>query len=362
MWYKHQIPRKLEGKPKFNLLAIISKEPMNSSQNTKFLMLGLSDLPEQQILLFVIFLVMYLLNLVGNSTIIFLVRTNSHLRTPMYFFLGNLSFVDMCYTSTIVPNMLVNIISKDKSIPLIDCISQLYFFLCFACTECFLLAVMAYDRFMAICNPLHYMSIISRRSCIILVTSSWLAAALHSLLHSMMVSTLTFCGSNKIYHFYCDMAPLLQVACSDISLNKLLIYTEGGLPVLIPFLIVLYSYVKIISSILKIRSVDGRYKAFSTCSSHLTVVILFYGTIAFMYLRPSSRSSVNYDRVVSVVYTVVAPMLNPFIYSLRNKEVKGALVSFVKGVSVRQLLIRLNVTQKSRLQNSSGVPLTFIEL
>ncbi|KAG8568536.1 hypothetical protein GDO81_014054 [Engystomops pustulosus] len=293
---------------------------MNSNQSTEFLMLGLSDLPEQQVMLFVIFLIMYLLNLTGNATIIFLVRTEPQLLTPMYFFLSNLSFVDMCYSSAIVPKMLVNIISQDKSVTLFDCISQLYFFLCFACTECFLLAVMAYDRFVAICSPLHYTLIVSRRICILLVVSSWVAAALHSLLHSMMASTLTFCGPNKIYHFYCDMAPLLELACSDISLNKLLIYTEGGLPVLIPFIIVLYSYIRIISSILKIRSTDGRYKAFSTCSSHLTVVILFYGTIAFMYLRPSSRSSVNYDRVVSVVYTVVAPMLNPFIYSLRNKE------------------------------------------
>lgn len=313
------------------LLYIFFIEYMNSSRSTEFLMLGLSDLPEQQILLFVIFLVMYLLNLVGNSTIIFLVRTNPHLRTPMYFFLGNLSLVDMCYTSAIVPKMLVNIVSADKSMTLIACISQLYFFLLFASTECFLLAVMAYDRFVAICNPLHYTLIISRKMCILLVVSSWSVAALHSLLHSVMASTLTFCGSNKVYHFYCDITPLLQLACSDISVNKLLIYTEGGLPVLVPFLIVLYSYVKIISSILKIHSTDGRYKTFSTCSSHLTVVILFYGTIAFMYLRPSSRSSVNYDRVLSVVYTVVAPMLNPFIYSLRNKEVKGALIKVFTG-------------------------------
>ncbi|XP_068098150.1 olfactory receptor 1468-like [Hyperolius riggenbachi] len=274
---------------------------------------------------------MYLLNVLGNSTIILLVSIDSHLRTPMYFFLGNLSFVDVCYTSSIVPKMLVNIVSNDKTVSLLGCISQLYFFLWFACTECFLLAVMAYDRFVAICNPLHYTVIINQKACFIFVIISWLASALHSLLHSLMASTLTYCGINKVHHFFCDMGPLLQLACSDISINKLLIYTEGGLPVLIPFLIVLYSYIYIISSILKIHSTDGRRKMFSTCSSHLTVVILFYGTIAFMYLRPSSMSSVNYDKVLSVIYTVVAPMLNPFIYTLRNKEVKGAMKKiFVK--------------------------------
>ncbi|XP_063797996.1 olfactory receptor 1E5-like [Pseudophryne corroboree] len=298
---------------------------MNSSRPTEFLLVGLSDLIKQHTLLFVVFMAMYLLNILGNATIIFLVRVDSHLNTPMYFFLANLSLVDIFYSSTIVPKMLVNIMSEDKSISLAECILQLYFFLFFACTECLLLAVMAYDRFVAICNPLHYMVIISRRVCVLLVVGSWLTACLHSLLHSTMASMLNFCGINIIRHFFCDMAPLLQLACSDTSLNKVLIYTEGGLPVLIPFVIVVYSYARIISSVLKIRSTEGRYKAFSTCSSHLAVVILFYGTIAFMYLRPSSSYSVHYDRIVSVIYTVVAPMLNPFIYSLRNKDVKGAL-------------------------------------
>ncbi|XP_072282179.1 olfactory receptor 1f45-like [Pyxicephalus adspersus] len=298
---------------------------MNFSNNPEFVILGLSDLPGQQTILFVVFLFMYLFNVLGNFTIILLIQTDFHLQTPMYFFLGNLSFVDMCYSSTIVPKMLVNILSKNKTITLLDCISQLYFFLFFACTECFLLAVMAYDRFVAVCTPLHYTTIINRKVCLLLVISSWLASALHSLLHSLMASSLSFCGVNKVHHFFCDMGPLLQLACSDIYLNKLLIYTEGGLPVLIPFIIVLYSYVCIISSILKISSADGRHKTFSTCSSHLTVVILFYGTIAFMYLRPSSIDSINYDKALSVIYTVVAPMLNPFIYSLRNKEVKGAM-------------------------------------
>ncbi|XP_053308666.1 olfactory receptor 1-like [Spea bombifrons] len=297
----------------------------NYTRSPQFLMLGLSDLPEQQTLLFICFLTMYLLNILGNSTIILLVRADSNLHTPMYFFLGNLSFVDMCYTSSIVPKMLVNILSEKKTVSLVGCISQLYFFLCFACTECFILAVMAYDRYVAICNPLHYTVIINSKICVALVVGSWLASALHSLLHSLMASRMKFCGINTIHHFFCDMAPLLQLSCSDVSLNKLLIYTEGGLPVLIPFIVVLVSYVRIISSIVKIRSTGGRYKAFSTCSSHLIVVVLFYGTIAFMYLRPSSSFSVNYDRIVSVVYTVVAPMLNPFIYSLRNKEVKGAM-------------------------------------
>ncbi|KAG8434191.1 hypothetical protein GDO86_012531 [Hymenochirus boettgeri] len=298
---------------------------MNTSGSNAFFMMGLSDFPEHQTFLFVSFLVMYLLNILGNMTLILLVKLDPRLHTPMYFFLGNLSFVDVCYTSSIVPKMLINIVSKVKKITLVDCIFQLYFFLCFACTECFLLAVMAYDRFIAICHPLHYTTIINRKVCILLVIASWSASALHSLLHSLMVSRLQFCGSNKIHHFFCDMAPLLRLSCSDTSINKLLIYTEGGLPVLIPFIIVLTSYVRIISSIVNICSAEGRYKAFSTCSSHLIVVILFYGTIAFMYLRPSSSFSLNYDRIVSVVYTVVAPMLNPFIYSLRNKEVKGAL-------------------------------------
>ncbi|KAM4652141.1 olfactory receptor 1f45-like [Discoglossus pictus] len=297
----------------------------NSIGSTTFTMLGFTNFPEQQSLIFVSFLIMYLLNFLGNLTIIVLVIADSRLHKPMYFFLGNLSFVDICYTSSIVPKMLVNIISEKKTISLVECILQLYFFLHFACTECFLLAVMSYDRFVAICNPLHYTVVINKRMCIIFVISSWLAAALHSLLHSLMASTLNFCGINKIQHFFCDMTPLLKLSCSDISLNKILIYTEGGLPVLIPLVIVLISYIRIISAIFKIKSTDGRSKVFSTCSSHLTVVILFYGTIAFMYLRPSSSFSVNYDRIVSVIYTVVAPMLNPFIYSLRNKEVKVAV-------------------------------------
>ncbi|XP_063291655.1 olfactory receptor 1F1-like [Pelobates fuscus] len=302
----------------------------NYSKNPEFLLLGLSDISDHRILLFMCFLIMYLLNLLGNSTIIFLVRSNSNLRTPMYFFLGNLSFVDMCSTSTIVPKMLANIILT-SSLYLAECIVQLYFFLVFACTECFILAIMAYDRFVAICSPLHYSMMISNRLCAMLIIVSWLSSALHSLLHSLMASTLKFCGINTIHHFFCDMTPLLHLTCSDTSLNKLLIYTEGGLPVLIPFIIVLTSYVRIISTIVKIRSRDGRSKAFSTCSSHLIVVILFYGTIFFMYMRPSSSFTVNYDRIVSVVYTIVAPMLNPFIYTLRNKEVKGALKkTFVK--------------------------------
>ncbi|OCT72847.1 olfactory receptor 1361 [Xenopus laevis] len=301
----------------------------NTTGATEFLMLGFTDVPHRQTLLFVSFLFMYLLNILGNMTIILLATLDSHFRTPMYFFLANLSFVDICYTSSIVPKMLINMMSKKKTISLVECVLQLFFFLVFACTECFLLAVMAYDRYIAICNPLHYTMMISKKLCILLVIGSWLVSALHSLLHSLMVSRLTFCGINKVYHFFCDMAPLLRLSCSDTSINKLLIYTEGGLPVLIPFVIVLVSYVRIISSIVKIRSADGRYKAFSTCSSHLTVVILFYGTIAFMYLRPSSSYSLNYDIILSVVYTVVAPMLNPFIYSLRNNEVKAALKKMV---------------------------------
>ncbi|XP_069075160.1 olfactory receptor 1468-like [Pleurodeles waltl] len=300
-------------------------ELSNGTTETEFIMLGLSDLPEHQTLLMVVFLTVYLSNIVGNTMIISLTRLDTNLHTPMYFFLGNLSFVDVCFTSSIVPPMLKNMVSLKKTISFHACIAQLFFFLCFACTECILLAAMAFDRYVAICNPLHYMMLMSRKVCIFLVAFSWVLSSLHALLHSLMALRLSFCGHKKIHHFFCDMAPLLTLSCSDTTINKLLIYTEGGMPVAIPFLIVMISYIRIISTILKIRSTHGRWKAFSTCSSHLTVVIFFYSTIAFMYLRPPSTYSIDYDRIVSIVYTVVAPTLNPFIYSLRNKDMKGAL-------------------------------------
>ncbi|XP_069497768.1 olfactory receptor 1468-like [Ambystoma mexicanum] len=300
-------------------------ELSNVTRETEFVILGLSDLPEYQTLLFVAFLALYMMNIVGNTMIISLTRLDTSLHTPMYFFLGNLSFVDMCFTSSIVPPMLKNIVSSNKVISLHACIAQLYFFLTFACTECLLLGCMAYDRYVAICNPLHYMMLMNQRACILLVLFSWIISALHALLHSLMAARLTYCGANIIYHFFCDMAPLLTLSCSDTTANRMLIYTEGGLPLAFPFIIVMVSYTRIISTILKIRSTQSRWKTFSTCSSHLTVVILFYGTIGFMYLRPSSSYSTAYNRIVSIVYTVVAPTLNPFIYSLRNKDMKGAL-------------------------------------
>ncbi|KAJ1130955.1 hypothetical protein NDU88_009299 [Pleurodeles waltl] len=300
-------------------------ERRNKSMVSEFILLGLSDRPELQILLFVMFLKMYLVTVLGNSVIIRAISTTPQLHTPMYFFLGNLSFVDMCFTSVTVPKLLVNILSEKKSISVAGCITQLSFFISLAGMECALLTVMAYDRYVAICSPLHYSMVMNRRMCLVLVAISWVTISVHSVLHSVLTSRLTFCGLNLIHHFFCDMTALLKLSCSDTTTNELVIFIEGPFSVAVPLGIVLVSYVRIIATILKMHSAEGRNKAFSTCSSHLIVVALYFGTIIFMYFRPTSSYSLDYDRVVSVMYTVVAPMLNPFIYSLRNSEVKGAL-------------------------------------
>ncbi|XP_069057878.1 olfactory receptor 1E16-like [Pleurodeles waltl] len=302
-------------------------ERRNKSMVSEFILLGLSDRPELQILLFVMFLKMYLVTVLGNSVIIRAISTTPQLHTPMYFFLGNLSFVDMCFTSVTVPKLLVNILSEKKSISVAGCITQLSFFISLAGMECALLTVMAYDRYVAICSPLHYSMVMNRRMCLVLVAISWVTISVHSVLHSVLTSRLTFCGLNLIHHFFCDMTALLKLSCSDTTTNELVIFIEGPFSVAVPLGIVLVSYVRIIATILKMHSAEGRNKAFSTCSSHLIVVALYFGTIIFMYFRPTSSYSLDYDRVVSVMYTVVAPMLNPFIYSLRNSEVKGALAS-----------------------------------
>ncbi|XP_069502597.1 olfactory receptor 5AP2-like [Ambystoma mexicanum] len=298
----------------------------NGTEVTEFILLGLSDNPDYQCVLFLSFLLVYIFTLTGNTLIIAATCVASQLHTPMYFFLSSLSFVDMGLTSVTVPKMLANILSSRKSISVSGCIAQLSFFISFASAECFLLTVMAYDRYVAICNPLRYAAVMSRGVCLLLVAVSWLAATLHSVLHSLLTARLSFCGSNRIHHFFCDMTPLLKLASSDTSTNELVIFVEGPFSVVVPFLIILVSYFCIISAILQIRSEKGRGKIFSTCSSHLTVVALFYGTAIFTYFRPTATYSLDHDRVVTLMYTVVAPMMNPLIYSLRNNDMREAFL------------------------------------
>ncbi|KAM4855430.1 olfactory receptor 7A10-like [Urocitellus parryii] len=300
-------------------------EPGNDTLRLEFLLLGLEEDPELQPLLFGLFLFMYLVTVLGNLLIILAVISDSHLHTPMYFFLSNLSFVDICFTSTTIPKMLVNIQTQSKAISYAGCITQIHFFVIFAELDMFLLTVMAYDRYVAICQPLHYMVIMNRQLCVMLVLVSWVGSFLHAILQSLMVLQLSFCKDLEIPHFFCELNQVIQLACSDTFLNDLVIYITavflgGG-----PLTGILYSYCKIVSSICAISSAQGKYKAFSTCASHLSVVSLFYGTSLGIYLSSAVTQNSHSIATASVMYTVVTPMLNPFIYSLRNKDIKSAL-------------------------------------
>ncbi|XP_007643209.2 olfactory receptor 1L4 [Cricetulus griseus] len=323
VWHQYKKPPYTTLEQEYLLRAAILRE--NQSHMTEFLLLGLTSDPKQQVWLFAGFLAMYLANVIGNSVIIAAIRGDTHLHTPMYFFLSNLSLVDICFTTVIVPQMLVNLLTQRKTILFTQCLAQMYFFVAFGITDSFLLAAMAIDRYVAICNPLHYTTTMSPRRCRLLVMVSWAVSHLHSLTHTILMGRLSFCGANVIHHFFCDVQPLLTLSCSDTSINELLAFTEGSIVIMSPFIFIVISYAYITRSVLRVPSVGGRYKAFSTCGSHFTVVTLFYGTIISVYIRPSSTYSVTKDRVVTVIYTVVTPMLNPFIYSLRNKDMKQAL-------------------------------------
>ncbi|XP_027410294.1 olfactory receptor 1L6-like [Bos indicus x Bos taurus] len=299
----------------------------NQSHITEFLLLGLTSDPKQQVWLFASFLAMYV---GGNSVIIAAVRGDAHLHTAMYFFLSNLSLVDICFTTVIVPQMLLNMLTQRKAILFAQCLAQMYFFVAFGITDSFLLAAMALDRYVAICHPLRYTTTMNPRCCLQLVTASWLVSHLHSLTHTILMARLSFCGPNVIHHFFCDVQPLLMLSCSDTSLNELLAFTEGSFVIMSPFIFITVSYVYITRAVLRVPSGRGRYKVFSTCGSHLTVVALFYGTVISVYIRPSSTYSVMKDRVITVICTVVIPMLNPFIYSLRNKDMKQAMKKLMR--------------------------------
>nr|XP_006989804.1 olfactory receptor 5W2-like [Peromyscus maniculatus bairdii] len=297
----------------------------NCSSLPAFLLLGITNNPEVKMLLFTMFVVVYLTNLLTNLGMIILIRMDPQLHTPMYFFLSHLSFSDLCYSTAVGPKMLVDLLSKDTTIPFLGCAMQFFTFCIFIDAECVLLAVMAFDRYKAISNPLLYSVDMSSRVCFQLLTGVYAVALADALVHTTLTFHLCFCGSNEINHFFCDIPPVLVLSCSDTQVNVLVIFTIFGFIELSTISGVLVSYCYIISSVLKIRSASGRFKAFSTCTSHLTAVAIFQGTMLFMYFRPSSSYSLDQDKVTSLFYTLVIPMLNPLIYSLRNKDVKEAL-------------------------------------
>ncbi|XP_036623453.1 olfactory receptor 7C1-like isoform X8 [Trichosurus vulpecula] len=299
-------------------------EPVNQTHDSEFLLLGFSEKPLIQPL-FGLFLGIYMVTIVGNLLIMLTIGSDSHLHIPMYFFLSNLSFVDLCLVSTTVPKMLENILIHSKAIPYAGCLAQMYFFMVFTCMDNLLLTMMAYDRFVAICHPLHYVSIMNPQLCGLLVLLSWTISLLISLLHSMMAMQLSFCKDHDIPHFFCDLSQVLKLSCSDTFINNILVYFATSLLGVVPLTGILFSYTKICSSILRVPSPGGKYKAFSTCGSHLCVVSLFYGTAFGVYLSSSTAHSSWKNSITSVMYAVITPMLNPFIYSLRNKDIKDAL-------------------------------------
>ncbi|XP_076780826.1 olfactory receptor 8B8-like [Arvicanthis niloticus] len=297
----------------------------NGSLVTEFILLGLTDNPDLQIPLFLVFLVMYVITAFGNLTLILLTVLNSHLHTPMYFFLFNLSFIDLCYSSVVTPKMLMNFVLKKNIIGFAGCMTQLYFFCFFVISECYVLTAMAYDRYVAICNPLMYNVAMSPKVCSYLMLGSYLMGFSDAMVHTGCILRLTFCDGNTINHFFCDLLPLMKLSCTSTYVNEVEIFIVGGKDITVPSIVILISYGLILSNILQIKSTAGRSKAFNTCSSHIIAVSLFYGSCAFMYLKPSSVGSLNEGKVSSVFYTIVVPMMNPLIYSLRNKDVKLAL-------------------------------------
>nr|XP_048290947.1 olfactory receptor 7G2-like isoform X1 [Myodes glareolus] len=305
-------------------------EPENQTYISEFFLMGLTYVPELQPLIFNVFLLMYLITIMGNLLIILAVSIDSHLHTPMYFFLCNLSFTDICASTTTVPKLLLNIQAHDQSITYVGCLSQVCFILIFCVLESCLLTVMAYDRYVAICQPLRYTIIMNPLSCILLVILSLLISTINALIHTLLVLPLSFCTEQDIPNFFCELGQVTKLACSDTFINIIIIYTATIVFSVIPLSGIIFSYFQIVSSILKIPSVGGRHKAFSTCGSHLSVVSLFYGTGLGVYMSSSVSNSSSSNVIASMMYSVVPQMLNPFIYSLRSKEIKGALRKIFK--------------------------------
>lgn len=297
----------------------------NLTSRPAFLLLGLTDGTDVHPLLFLLFLGVYLVNALGNLSMVVLVRSDGALRSPMYYFLGHLSLVDIGFTTVTVPRLLAGLLHPGQAVSFQGCFAQMYFFVALGITESYLLAAMSYDRAAAVCRPLHYVAVMTPARCSALVAASWAVAHLHSLLHTLLISELSYPHAARVRHFFCDMTVMLSVATSDTSAAQTAIFSEGLAVVLTPLLLVVLSYARILVAVLGVRSAGGRRRAFSTCGAHLVAVSLFFGSILSVYFRPSSAYSARYDRLASVVYVVVTPTLNPFIYSLRNKEVKGAL-------------------------------------
>uniref|UniRef100_A0ABK0LSW6 Olfactory receptor n=1 Tax=Rattus norvegicus TaxID=10116 RepID=A0ABK0LSW6_RAT len=298
----------------------------NQTSVTEFLLLGVTDIQELNPILFVIFFTIYFVNITGNGAILMIVILDPRLHSPMYFFLGNLACLDICFSTVTVPKMLENLLSTSKAISFLGCITQLHFFHFLGSTEALLLPVMAFDRFVAICRPLHYSVIMNRQLCSHMTVTIWIMGFLHALLHSVMTSRLSFCGPNHVHHFFCDIKPLLDLACGNTELNLWLLNTVTGTIALTPFFLTFLSYFYIITYLfLKTHSCSMLHKALSTCASHFMVVILLYVPVLFNYIRPASSSALDQERIIAIMYSVVTPALNPLIYTLRNKEVRNAL-------------------------------------
>ncbi|XP_004683546.1 PREDICTED: olfactory receptor 10AG1-like [Condylura cristata] len=302
----------------------------NHTTLVEFILIGFSDVPKLQGLLFGIFLIIYIFILMGNSLIIIITKVDPSLKTPMYFFLGNFSFLEICYVSVTLPRLLADLWRQSGNISFLACAIQMYFFLILADTECFILTAMAYDRYVAICNPLLYPVIMNSRLCIQLAAVCWTTAIPIHIGFTSVIFSSPFCEHNEMNHFFCDVPPIVQLVCGDTFIIEILTYMIAALVVITPFLLILGSYVKIISTILKLPSATGRAKAFSTCSSHLMVVTLFFGSGIIVYFRPKSTHSTGMDKYFSLFYTILIPVFNPLIYCLRNKDVMVALGKFLQ--------------------------------
>ncbi|XP_001369958.2 olfactory receptor 8D1-like [Monodelphis domestica] len=302
----------------------------NHSIVTEFILMGLTDKPELQLPLFLLFFGVYAVSMVGNLGLVLLIKISSQLHTPMYYFLSNLSFIDLCYSSVIIPKMMVNFVSEENIISFPGCLTQFFFFGYFAVSECYMLAAMAYDRYVAICHPLLYHITMSRRVCFLLVAGVHIIGIFGALIHTSFLVGLTFCGGKVINHYFCDILPLLKISCSNTHINEFLLVFNTGINVLVTTLAIFVSYAFILSNIFQIHSAEGRAKAFKTCGSHIVAVAIFYGSIIFMYFKPSSSDNNAQGKVASVFYTIVNPMLNPLIYSFRNKDVKDSLRKVMK--------------------------------